>query len=227
MSTITPSVVSSLRPMTNAQLDQLSINCIRTLSMDAVQQAKSGHPGTPMALAARLHALEPSHAFRSARPDLAEPRPVRALQRPCLDAVVVGASPHRHPRGQCRIRTARKADGIARRHSALPPAQQQGPRSPRVPLGLRGRGHHRPPRTGHRHERRHGTCLLLFRAKAACSRIKRTLQMAAHAQQSLRPVMSRSDASDRSVPAGQARQFYSFRNCPGDTPTIWRKRRVK
>jgi transketolase len=32
-------------------LEQLSINTIRTLSMDAVQQANSGHPGTPMALA--------------------------------------------------------------------------------------------------------------------------------------------------------------------------------
>ena len=31
--------------------DLLSINTIRTLSMDAVQQANSGHPGTPMALA--------------------------------------------------------------------------------------------------------------------------------------------------------------------------------
>ncbi len=37
--------------MTNEQMDQLSINTIRTLSMDAVQQANSGHPGTPMALA--------------------------------------------------------------------------------------------------------------------------------------------------------------------------------
>jgi transketolase len=36
---------------TAAELDQLSINTIRTLSIDAVQQAKSGHPGTPMALA--------------------------------------------------------------------------------------------------------------------------------------------------------------------------------
>jgi len=38
---------------TSAQisLDLLSINTIRTLSMDAVQQADSGHPGTPMALA--------------------------------------------------------------------------------------------------------------------------------------------------------------------------------
>lgn len=32
-------------------LDQLSINTIRTLAMDAVQGANSGHPGTPMALA--------------------------------------------------------------------------------------------------------------------------------------------------------------------------------
>src|SRR5215208_6133973 len=36
---------------TSAQLDELSINTIRTLSMDAVEKAKSGHPGAPMALA--------------------------------------------------------------------------------------------------------------------------------------------------------------------------------
>ena len=33
------------------KLEQLCINTIRTLSMDAVQKANSGHPGTPMALA--------------------------------------------------------------------------------------------------------------------------------------------------------------------------------
>jgi transketolase len=43
--------------MTNEQLDQLSINTIRTLSIDAVQQAKSGHPGTPMALAPLVYTL--------------------------------------------------------------------------------------------------------------------------------------------------------------------------
>jgi transketolase len=37
--------------VTDTNLDQLSINTIRTLSMDAVQAANSGHPGTPMALA--------------------------------------------------------------------------------------------------------------------------------------------------------------------------------
>src|SRR5207249_3928966 len=43
--------------MTNQNLDQLSINTIRTLSMDAVQQAKSGHPGTPMALAPLVYTI--------------------------------------------------------------------------------------------------------------------------------------------------------------------------
>jgi transketolase len=38
-------------------LDQLSINTIRTLSMDAVQAANSGHPGTPMALAPVAYTL--------------------------------------------------------------------------------------------------------------------------------------------------------------------------
>ena len=37
--------------MNTQDLDNLIINCIRTLSMDAVQKANSGHPGTPMALA--------------------------------------------------------------------------------------------------------------------------------------------------------------------------------
>jgi transketolase len=38
-------------------LDQLAINTIRTLSMDAVQAANSGHPGTPMALAPVAYTL--------------------------------------------------------------------------------------------------------------------------------------------------------------------------
>ena len=37
------------RPATD--IDRLAIDTIRTLSMDAVEAAKSGHPGTPMALA--------------------------------------------------------------------------------------------------------------------------------------------------------------------------------
>ena len=39
------------------ELDTLCINTIRTLSMDAVQQANSGHPGTPMAMAPVAYCL--------------------------------------------------------------------------------------------------------------------------------------------------------------------------
>ena len=43
--------------MTDADLDQLAINTIRTLSIDAVQAANSGHPGAPMALAPLVYTL--------------------------------------------------------------------------------------------------------------------------------------------------------------------------
>ncbi len=42
---------------TGSQLDQLCINTIRTLSMDAVQKANSGHPGAPMGLAPVAYCL--------------------------------------------------------------------------------------------------------------------------------------------------------------------------
>ena len=44
-------------PLTSSELDQLCVNTIRTLSIDAVQQAKSGHPGTPMALAPLVYTI--------------------------------------------------------------------------------------------------------------------------------------------------------------------------
>src|SRR5437660_6555961 len=46
-----------MNAMTKQELDKLSINTIRTLSIDAVQQAKSGHPGTPMALAPLVYTI--------------------------------------------------------------------------------------------------------------------------------------------------------------------------
>src|SRR6195256_5318843 len=49
--------VSDQSIATGTQLDQLCINTIRTLSMDAVQKANSGHPGTPMALAPVAYSL--------------------------------------------------------------------------------------------------------------------------------------------------------------------------
>jgi transketolase len=43
--------------MTDDKIVQLAVNTIRTLSIDAVQQAQSGHPGTPMALAPMVYTL--------------------------------------------------------------------------------------------------------------------------------------------------------------------------
>src|ERR1700757_352478 len=49
--------LAAVDTLTEAQLDQLCINTIRTLSIDAVQQARSGHPGTPMALAPLIYTI--------------------------------------------------------------------------------------------------------------------------------------------------------------------------
>jgi transketolase len=46
-----------MHDMNADNLDQLAINTIRTLSIDAVQQANSGHPGTPMALAPLVYTI--------------------------------------------------------------------------------------------------------------------------------------------------------------------------
>jgi transketolase len=48
---------AKLKGLTSQELDELAINTIRTLSIDAVQQARSGHPGTPMALAPLVYTI--------------------------------------------------------------------------------------------------------------------------------------------------------------------------
>jgi len=50
-------VASEQAVVTGTQLDTLSINTIRTLAIDAVQQANSGHPGAPMGLAPVTYCL--------------------------------------------------------------------------------------------------------------------------------------------------------------------------
>ena len=54
----------------HTDLDLLCINTVRTLAMDAVQQADSGHPGTPMALAPLAYVLWTRHLkYDPANPD--------------------------------------------------------------------------------------------------------------------------------------------------------------
>ncbi|MBW4444997.1 MAG: transketolase [Plectolyngbya sp. WJT66-NPBG17] len=50
-------MIAQTQTASQVQLDELCINTIRTLSIDAVQQANSGHPGTPMAMAPVAYCL--------------------------------------------------------------------------------------------------------------------------------------------------------------------------
>ncbi len=75
---------------------ELSITTVRTLAMDAVQKANSGHPGAPMGLAPV--GLDPVHqapAPRPLRPGLAGARPLRAVGRPRVDAALRAPAPDR------------------------------------------------------------------------------------------------------------------------------------
>ena len=57
-------------PARAASLDQLCINTVRALAMDAVQRADSGHPGTAMALAPVAYVLWQRHLrYNPATPD--------------------------------------------------------------------------------------------------------------------------------------------------------------
>ena len=51
----------------NSDLQTLAINTIRTLSIDAIQKADSGHPGLPMGAAPMAYALWTNHLRHNPR----------------------------------------------------------------------------------------------------------------------------------------------------------------
>ena len=73
---------------TNQTIEQLSINTIRTLSIDAVEKANSGHPGMPMGAAPMAYALWTKYETQSVQSELDQPRPLRALRGTRIDAAV-------------------------------------------------------------------------------------------------------------------------------------------
>ena len=82
---------SNLKSAKPSALDQLWVNTIRTLSIDAVQKANSGHPGAPMGLAPVAYVLWDRFLRQARRTPLAESRPGGALRRTCLHAALFDA----------------------------------------------------------------------------------------------------------------------------------------
>ena len=117
------------QPMTGAEIDQLCINTIRTLSMDAVQQAKSGHPGTPMALAPLVYTIW-NRIMRFDPQDPIWPNRDRFVLSNGHASMLLWSVLHltRRPGGERRLRAIRPALGDPRGHPPLPSARQQSPR---------------------------------------------------------------------------------------------------
>ena len=93
----------AIKPMTKP-MDQLCVNTIRTLAMDAVQAANSGHPGTPMALAPVVYCLwqrvlrfDPSHPIWPNRDRF------RVVGGPCVDVALRDAALERSEGRQSEI----------------------------------------------------------------------------------------------------------------------------
>ncbi len=121
-----------------------SINTIRALSMDAVEAAQSGHPGTPMALAPAAYVLWSRFLRHNpAQSDLARPRPVRALLRARVDAAVLASASYG-------IRP------LARRDAGVPAVGIEDAGSSRARAHAGRRNHHRSAGTGRRQRGRHG-----------------------------------------------------------------------
>ncbi len=133
------------------------INTIRTLSIDAVQAANSGHPGTPMALAPLVYTLW-NRVMRFDPQDPIWPNRDRFVLSNGHASMLLWSVLHLTGTQAVNAdyETARAARGDARRHPPLPPARQQGARPSGISLGVGRRDHHRSARPGHRHQRRHG-----------------------------------------------------------------------
>ena len=86
----------------SASIEELAINTIRTLSMDGVQAANSGHPGTPNGLGtSRVFDLARSNELRPVASPLARTRSIRSFLRSRFDAVVFSLARCWREEGRC------------------------------------------------------------------------------------------------------------------------------
>ena len=150
-------VTQLAEPMTATALDQLCINTIRTLSIDAVQQAKSGHPGTPMALAPLVYTIW-NRVMRFDPADPIWPNRDRFVLSNGHASMLLWSVLHltRTQAVNAGVRGVGPALREPGRYPKFPPVRQPRAGAPRVPFGVGGRGHYRPARPGRGEQRRHG-----------------------------------------------------------------------
>ena len=111
-------------------IDTLCVNTIRTLSIDAIQKANSGHPATVMGMAPAAYTL-----WQSSCASIPMSRSGRTATGSCSRtatrrAPVLAASPDQGARGGPRLRDPRRPGGEPRGHRALPPARLEVPGHP-------------------------------------------------------------------------------------------------
>ena len=153
----TPTLETTPAPPLAGPMDTLCINTIRTLSMDAVQAANSGHPGTPMAMAPVAYTLW-NDLLRFDPADPIWPNRDRFVLSIGHASMLLYSLLHLTgvKAVNSQVRAHRRTQRHPRRHQALPPTRQQMPRPPRIPLDIGRRNHHRPAGAGDRNKRRHG-----------------------------------------------------------------------
>ena len=107
------------------QLDQLCINTIRTLSMDAVQKANSGHPGAPMALAPVADRLWQQFLRYDPEDPIWPNRDRFVLSNGTrVHAALFAALSGERPRGNARWKDSFDPSRFARRDQEFPPTGQ-------------------------------------------------------------------------------------------------------
>ena len=138
-------------------IDQKCINTIRTLSMDAVQAANSGHPGTPMALAPVVYCLW-QNFLRFDPEDPIWPNRDRFVLSAGHASMLLYSMLHVTGVKAVSKEYERLGEPVGQDggHQELPPARQQVPGPSRIPLDLRRRNDDRAARPGRGHQRRHG-----------------------------------------------------------------------
>jgi hypothetical protein len=131
-------------PAASPELARLCVNTLKFLAVDAIEAAKSGHPGLPLGAADLAYVLWSRYLRHDpARPPLARPRPLSALPRPRLDAPL----------------RLLHLSGYDLPLDELKRFRQWGSKTPGAPRGAPHpgrRGHHRAARAGLRQRRRHG-----------------------------------------------------------------------